>query len=414
MPSVLGVLAAGYFLYRLTESIVGAGTGYLAVIPFFSASAVILGATYARPYGLALAAATGCGWKFYEFLKSPTRANFVQYLALSILVLYFQYFFGFLLALQFAFAIYWRIRGNRLPAIFFATPIIWLLALLPVRESIETLLTFSRGAYAPPVAPTFAQFFLLTLPLGPLLAGAVGIVAIAFAFPRSFKPRFDWPAGSLALMVAWLFAVPVFFFALARLTPYNLFATRYLLFVTPAFFVLLASFIAWIPATHHRLLVLFAILGGTVLHPGNLLQVYAGPAASPQEDWRATMKTVQAAPGNPPVFIRSGIAESNRLDWQNGTNPNSFILAPLAAYPVKNPVIALPFQLTPEVQQFVDAKLAGDLMNSPTILLVSDSNAEITSWMQQQMKARGYAVHLTEQSTYTIASYTIASLGRGN
>jgi hypothetical protein len=401
LPSILGVLAAGYFLFRLTESIVGQGTGYLAVIPFFCTAAVIAGATNARPYGLALAAATGCGWKFYEFLKTGTRLSFIEHLIFSALVIYLQYFFGFMLALQFAFALYWRWRGHRVPSImFFVAPATWILSLWPLRESLHQLVRFSQGSYTPPISPTVAQFFLLCFPLGPLLAGAVGCAAIAFAFPRSWKPKFDWPEGAFALTITWLFAAPILFFALARWTPYDLFATRYLLFITPAFFILLASLISWIPATHHRLLILFAILGGTVLHPGNLLQVYAGPA----EDWRPALETIRQFPDNP-VFVRSGLAESNRIAWRDGARPDSFVLAALSAYPIHNPVLPLPYHLTPEVQQYVKGKLDTDLRNAPRVLLVADDNADVNSWMQSEMKARGYTAHLADRGGYTVSAF---------
>jgi len=407
VPSILGALAAGYFLFRLTESILGEGTGYLAVIPFFCTPAVILAATNSRPYGLALAAATGCGWKFYEYLKNPTRDAFLQYLAFSVLVLYFQYFFGFLLALQFAFLVYWRLRGHRVHwAMLIAAPSVWLVSLWPLRESIATLLAFGKGTYTPPIPPTVAQFFLLCFPLGPLLGGAVGCVAIAFAFPGSWKPRFAWPQGAFEFTVAWLFAAPVLFFAIARFSRYDLFATRYLLFVTPAFFILLASAIAWIGAAHHRLLVLFAILGGTVLHPGNLVQMYAGQPAG-TEDWRASMEAVRlySGSGAPPVFIRSGLAESNHLRWREATRPDNYVLAALAAYPIQNPVLPLPFDLTPDVEQFVRDKLSGELVGARQVLLVADSSADVTSWFEQEMKARGYTARLTERSGYTIASF---------
>lgn len=407
VPSILGVLAAAYFLFRATEEIAGAGTGYLAVVPFLCTPAVIYAATNARPYGLALAAATGCGWKFYGFLKNPTRATLVPYLVFAVLVLYLQYFFGFLLAVQFVFALCWKLRGHRIPwPMLSAAPCVWLLALWPLRESIRTLLQFGKGTYTPPIPPTVAQFFLLCFPVGPLLAGTLACVAIALAFPGSWKPRFHWPSGSLPLTSIWLLAAPLVFFLLARFSRYDLFATRYLLFVTPAFFILLASAIAWIPAAHHRLLVLFAILAGTVLHPANLMLAYAGQPIG-QEDWRASMEAVRQYSGasSPPVFIRSGLAESNRLRWQEGARPDNYTLAALSAYPVTNPVLALPFDLTPEVEQFVRSKLDGELRNAPQILFVADSTVEVTPWFAAEMKARGYTERHTDRSSYTIASF---------
>lgn len=407
VPSILGVLAAGYFLFRLTESILGPGTGYLAVIPFLCTPSMIVAATNARPYGLALAAATGCGWTFYELLKHPSWGVFGKYLAFSLFVLYFQYFFGFLLILQFAFAVYWRLRGHRVPmAMILAAPCIWLLSLWPLRESIRTLLEFGKGTYTPPIPPTVAQFFLLCFPVGPLLAGAVGCVAIAFAFPGSWKPRSDWPPGAFPLTFTWLFAAPALFFALARSTHYDLFATRYLLYATPAFFVLLASALAWIRTVHHRVLALFAILGGTVLQPGNLLQMVAGQPTG-MEDWRASMEAVREYSGSaaPPVFVRSGLAESNRLPWREATRPDNYVLAPLAAYPVRNPVLPLPFDLTPEVELFVKDILSGELGSQRQLLLVADTNADVTRWFHEEMKARGYAERETERSGYTIACF---------
>ena len=189
IPSVAGVLLAGYFLYRLTEDVAGKGTGYLAVVPFFCTPAVIQAATYARPYGLALAAATGCAWKFQQFLNDGRARTFAQYLVFSVLMIYFQYFFGFLLAVQTALMLYFALRGKAAGwRWFLIAPPVWLASLWPLRASIQSLVHFAGGSYSSPIPPSVAQFFLLCFPMGPLIAGAVGCVAIAD------RQSSGWPA----------------------------------------------------------------------------------------------------------------------------------------------------------------------------------------------------------------------------
>jgi hypothetical protein len=404
IPSVLGVLAAAFFLYRLTESILGRGTGFLAVVPFLCTASILTAATNARPYGLALAAATGSYWKFHQWMESGTRKHLIQYLLLSVAVLYLQYFFAFLFVSQLL-VLGWRsLRGGKVPwGTVTLAGVILAVSILPLLPSLRTLVHFASSAYNSSVPPTLLQLAIQCFPPGALIAGVVGCAAVGFLFPRGFKLRGDVSAESTVLVLTWQLAAPLTFFVVGHFTRFQPFATRYLLFATPGFFVLLAWMIRQVPAVNHRLLVLFAILGGTVLHPANLLATFSGP----EEDWRAAVATLREWSGSdrPPVFVRSGIAESNLSDWRNGAQPDSYLLTPLAAYPIDNPTLCVPFFFTSGVAVYVQEKLDGELRNAPRVLVVASTGSEILPWMQEQLKSRGYISDSRENAGYTVIRF---------
>jgi 4-amino-4-deoxy-L-arabinose transferase-like glycosyltransferase len=86
IPSLVGVLLAALFLYRLAEKGVGKHAGFLAAVIFlFHPTAIILG-TQARPYALALAAVAGSCLALYEWVENRERRYLFGYVVASTLI----------------------------------------------------------------------------------------------------------------------------------------------------------------------------------------------------------------------------------------------------------------------------------------------------------------------------------------
>src|SRR5712691_7315117 len=100
LPSIVGVLLAGFLVYKLTEAIVGPKSGWLAAIPFVCAGAIVETATNARPYALALAVVLGSFWSLREWVHTGKGRWLVWYCLWSSAIVYFHYLFAVVFAVQ--------------------------------------------------------------------------------------------------------------------------------------------------------------------------------------------------------------------------------------------------------------------------------------------------------------------------
>ncbi len=114
IPSVLGVAAAGYFLYRLAEDAIGLGAGLVAVIILAFHPDIVPLATEARPYGLALGAVAASCWYLYRYVQTGLRKDLGAYVVASALIVYLQYLFAMIFCAQFVYLLYVFFTGRRM------------------------------------------------------------------------------------------------------------------------------------------------------------------------------------------------------------------------------------------------------------------------------------------------------------
>src|SRR5688572_25871925 len=93
LPAVAGAFVSCFFLYRLAEKLVGKGTGFVAAIAFMGNLSVLVYATQARPYTLALAACLAAMWGLACWLETGARRHGALFAASLALVLYLHILF---------------------------------------------------------------------------------------------------------------------------------------------------------------------------------------------------------------------------------------------------------------------------------------------------------------------------------
>lgn len=398
LPSVLAMVAAGWYLKRISEELIHKEAGWLAVVLFFCAPDMVNFGTSARPYAMALAAALASFWYLLAWLDSGRRWTIVQYLAASVLTLHLHYFFGFIFVVQAIYLVVRRLSGQRVGlALPVAAAVVLPASLIPLLQ--HMMMTAKEAiTFAFPEPPTMLQLLQMCFQPPLLLTLGLGLVLLAMQ-----KQKLRWnpivlPRASFTLLGIWLLLGPIVFFLAARLTSHTLFSTRFQLWAGPALLLLAAWMIAGFPYESRRIMLL-AFFAGTILHPGSLLQNWRDSATS----WREPIQTVRELSGSAlaPVYVASGLVESGGMDWQTMSPATDRMFSPLTAYPLRNPLVPLPYQFGEEVKEFVQTA-----PKARECYLIAAADSGVGPWMKSYMEQEGYTASLKPVNDYVVIHFT--------
>jgi hypothetical protein len=401
LPSAAAMIVAGVLLYRLAERLISHGAGMIAVVAFCCAPATVEAATNARPYALALAAVLFSCSKFLDWAESGEVSSWVVYVAAGILIIYLHYLFTFVLLIQF-FVLVWRWKQHlAVPWIgAAAAACVWGLSLIPLRAQLAPMLHGSKD-FAGAVPPTFWQLLALCFPPQILIAAVLSGALIAARYPEALRMPAKLANDRIFLLFAWAFFGPLAFFAAARMTGASIFATRYLLFASPAVFLLLAWAASGLKL-RLRILIAVAIFGATTLSIGGLWQSFR-PSAT---DWRAPLaRLAQLSQGHhDPVFMASPFNNANSRDWKAGNTPRSYLFAPLDVYPVYNPVLPLPYFLDANAERFASETIRSRLKNQG-FYLIANKDSEFAQNFPGTIDSMGFQHRQEAVNDYIIFSF---------
>jgi hypothetical protein len=409
VPSVLATVAAAWQLKRIAEITIHRSAGWLAVAPFVCAPAILEFTASARPYALALAASLASfryllEWQETNRQRSGGWGTLAKYLAASILTLGFHYLFGFIFLIQAAYLVFCRAQGQRVRlALPLAAAMVLPASLLLVLPALRVTARITQD-YAHAAKPTLLQLFQLCFQPALLLGAGLGaLVLLVSARNLKWRPLPVRPEY-VFLALTWLTLAPAIFFLIARLTENSVFATRYLLFTLPPFILVIAWAVAGLERRDWGFMLLFAMFAAVVLHPGMLMQAFRdGPGS-----WRPALEQIaRSSPdGAAPVFMASGMASLGGLNWQEQHDPaTSSMFAPLTAYPISNRTIPLPYQFSARVQEFIHAKMQGELRGERRIFLLAASDSQLSPWMSRDLEQLGYSAESRDFNEYVVVEF---------
>jgi len=386
VPALLGTALACYFLYRLAETMVGAGTGALAVLAFVGNLTVLTYSTQARPYTFAVAACLAALWGLVRWLATKSRRHGLLFAVSLALVFHFHFLFGVFVLIP-ALAIWNHARGGgrvdvRGLAGWLAVSALLLLPLIPLARMFAS----GHGGFAPFRLPGL-DVLLLTLVPGSLLLGAIAFLLMLPVAGRpalrTLKDRSARPL--LILLLTWLIAPPVILFAASHVVHQAVLIDRYFIHTIAAQALLVAFAFRGFPPVLARVGLLACFLTFPIIW--GLREKPDGPGS-----WRRPMQAVRALDpaGAAPVFMQAGHPQADALDWKHGVEQNSWVFSPLVTYPLPNRVYPLPFTLNDEVKDYVQRAAASELAEAPVIFYAGLRELPLTDWLPQFFATRGY------------------------
>lgn len=207
--------------------------------------------------------------------------------------------------------------------------------------------------------------------------------------------------ASLFLVAAWWLVGPLLFMLLARTTATGAFVSRYLAFSYPAQALLFTCFgYRLFGAAGSRVWALAAV----VLFAGNPLLALRGKKAN--DELMPLIRLIRAEP-KVPVFFPSVLVESPFYDWKAGNQPNSYLFAPLVAYPIDNPLLPLPFKGSDDAREYSAREYVGEILDSrlkgTSEVLFVDFRGLREEWIHNRMQQAGF--HATVQEAGNFSFY---------
>ena len=405
IPSLLGVAAACYFLYRFANDAIGPGAGRLAAIVFAFTPTTIEFGTQARPYACAIAAAAASCWTLYRWSQSRERRWLSAYIVSLALVFYLHYMFTLILATHVA-ILAWEVFRKRRWTRVSELAIAYIAVILLVLPLVPHLLLLFRESHTLSFAPKPTLEELAELLLPPLFVTgifAMGILAHTM-YPDTPRDSRAWEPGVVAMMVVLWVAGPLMAFAASTVTSAEIFVPRYISYSALGLVLLLASigYSAFGPRVG------FAwVLAAALLTTGNPLHI-ANLRAPGGEELRPVMRVIQNESAGqsslPPVLARSDLTESDFLDWKAGNAPDSYLFAAFAAYPMENALIPLPYRLTDPVKEHVLQLIDHSLKNDKKILFVTHEPSWIP-WIDEQFGKAGFTTRWIKPNRYSVGVF---------
>ncbi|MBZ5623192.1 MAG: glycosyltransferase family 39 protein [Acidobacteriia bacterium] len=382
LPSLLAMAAALFLIARLATRLIHPQAGWFAAFACMALRGIDYQAADARPYGLGTLVACASLWFLVRWLDCGGWRDALLFVVFAALLWRVQLIFW---PFYLVFGIYALVRLARRGTPVGETPVgmsraalvfaLLALALLPV--AIKALALYRQAGGHVIVALPSARDLVLSLKLGLIAVCGAG----AWLLSRVFRWRPDSPTvsrSSFSLLLAWWLCPPFCLFGFSWLTGHSVFVARYLWLALPggALVAVLAAS-RFIPAAQWTPLA--AALGvGVLLWNGQWDHVWPPHHNS---DWRGAARTIQELGMGPetPVICPSPFIEAKPPAWRPEYPLSGFLYTHLSVYPFPGRIYPLPFEDSPEAEEFA-GRLAGQVLAVSKRFVLYGGQGQVGFW----------------------------------
>ena len=374
VPSVLLMGLALFLIALLAARLIHPGAAWFVVFVCLSMRGINDQAADARPYALGTCLAAASLWFLIRWLDSAHWWDAALFIATGALLWRVHLLFWPFYIVLFVYA-GTRLLRHEARAGWLSTLAVFVLlgiALLPVL--VDALNLFRHATSHVIVALPTLRDLRVSLKFGIILICGAG----AFVLSRLFKwPRVSSPVSTsaLAVIAAWWLLQPLALFTVSLVTGSSMFVQRYLYVGLPG--AALAATLAaayFIPADWWKPLSL-VFAAAVLLMLGQWRERWPMHHGS---DWRLAAHTIdQWAKNDPsmPVLCPSPFIEARPPVWQPSYALPGFLYCHLPVYPFRGKPYLLPFDDSPEAEQYVQGLADGTLTKSGRFLIYGGSGS---------------------------------------
>jgi hypothetical protein len=388
VPSLLGTAASCFFLYRLTERLVGKGTGAFAVLALVGNISFIYYSTEARPYTLAVAACLASLWGLVCWLETGERRHGLTF-AVSLAIAVHLHLMFALFPVVPAFLIFDRVqRGDRVDwwglARYLSVAAVLLAPLLFLARDF----LHGSGGLAPFRLPDFSTFIETAIP-GSVVLAAFGLLIL---LPPWRKPVLLALSDSVARRVfvfslVWILVPPLLLLFISRVIHQKVLFDRYFAHAVAGQALIVAVAYRGFPPILARMLLLACFIPFPIRFGLRDAAEVDGPGS-----WRRPVQAIRALDpkASAPVFVQAGHPLANAADWRHAIERRTFVYSQLAAYPLSNHVFPVPYTLDEATTSYVRGVADAEVAEAPLIFYAGLSTDPISRWMCEFFESRGY------------------------
>jgi hypothetical protein len=173
-------------------------------------------------------------------------------------------------------------------------------------------------------------------------------------------------------------------FVVSCLTPAQLFVPRYYAVATAPGTALL---IAWAIRTMRSARTRMVIITGAAVWLG-----LSTPYPETSSGWRAAAAAVRSVRGDSetPVLVYSELIESRQIEWLEDKEKSSYLLAPVAFYPIGGAAIPLPWSVEGDAATYLEGIAKTRLEQHGRFVLVAATATKFRTWFDRRMQAVGF------------------------
>jgi 4-amino-4-deoxy-L-arabinose transferase-like glycosyltransferase len=377
LPSLFAMGLALFLIARLAARLIHPQAAWFALFGCFALRGIADQADDARPYALGTAVAAAAVWFLVRWLDGARWRDaslFVLCAALlwRVHLIYWPFYLVFLL-----YVLVRLFRGESQVGWLRATLIFAVLGLLLTPVAWDALALYRQAREHVIVEQPSLRDLTMALKFGLVLLCGVGALLFALLTrgPRQASRRAS--ASSATLLLAWWLCQPLVLFAFSRITGNSVFVSRYLYIALPG--AALAATLAagyFIPPNRWKLPSI-VLACGVLLFLGQWRQPW--PSHHPS-DWRSAALAVRSLSTDPatPILCPSPFIEAKAPVWRPDYALPGFLYCHLSVYPVGGKPFLLPFEMSPEAEQYVHS-LFGTLNTRPRFL-VYGWDRQVWSW----------------------------------
>lgn len=385
LPSIIASLCSSWLMFQLGRRFADTGTGIFAAILFVCIPEIILQAGNARPYALVIFFSLLAVWQLVKLHDTGEWHYVASYATAAAAMVYMHYISApFLLVLVFFSAL--RFKSTEPIKLFWAH----LLPIILIAPLVILILTASKDTATISFTDTPDVRQLMSAVFSNFVLSAISIYIACKIFLRkrveTFFPLF---AFRTTLFIVLWFLVPISIcYLISVTTNYKIFVDRYYVYAYPALALLLAAILQKIRHTTFCFMALVSLCIISFFSVG-INEIY--PSLH-HEDWRGALTAVKsmAEPTQIPLLFNSGLIETLQPGWERQTTEHH-LLSPLAIYPVKTNVTALPFGLTSKSRTYLESVITPQISSlNKFVVVLRRCSGSVDSWFKEYAVLHGF------------------------